>query len=414
MKAFARSHIKALLARTGALSQPVVRALHFRGRLAPGKVLRSGGSHVFFGYYDHTPFSDDGRRVLAVRTDHPLASPAPASRIDVGYFDLEADEPSFLKVAESAAWCWQQGCRLSWFPTPRNLSNIFFNTVDGNRYVGRVVSLESGQVIAETSRALYDISRCGTYGLSLNFSRLQRLRPGYGYTSLPDTTGAFRIPPNDGVFLYDFASNQTNLILSYEALVDCVAPPTGSLEMDHYVNHLSFSPSGNRFLFLYLMANGKRRITRLLVCNRDGSDLRLLNRSGVVSHYAWNGDSKLLVFCTSEQLGRMCYQMFDLDDGSSTIVAPDLRQDGHPSLVQGGGLMVTDTYPNRFRYQTLMLYDMKNECLLARFPLYRNDKFRGEWRTDLHPRMSADERLIAVDDEQDGFKAMRIFHVEYD
>src|SRR5690606_16706400 len=121
------------------------------------KVLKSRGRHVFFGYYDHTPFSIDGRRVLAVRADHSLASPAPSSRIDVGYFDLDADEPSFSKVAESAAWCWQQGCRLSWYPTSGIGSTIFFNSLNDNRYVGRVVLLESGEVIAETPLPLYEI-----------------------------------------------------------------------------------------------------------------------------------------------------------------------------------------------------------------------------------------------------------------
>jgi hypothetical protein len=414
MRKFARSRVKALLACAGALSRPFVRALHSHGRLIPGKVLKSEGSHVFFGYYDHTPFSNDGRRVLAVRTDHSLASPLPGSCIDVGYFDLSSEEPSFSKVAESAAWCWQQGCRLSWFPASGGSERIFFNTLDESRYVGRVVSLESGDVVSQTSLPLYDVSRCGRYGLSLNFSRLQRLRPGYGYTSLPDTTEAFRIPPDDGVFLYDFASDHASLIISYETLVAHVEPAAESREMHHYINHLSFSPSATRFLFLYLIADGRRRITRLVVCNRDGSGLKLLNRFGTVSHYAWHGDSKLLVFCTSEKLGRMCYQLFDLDDGSSTIVARELRKDGHPSLVRGGDLMITDTYPNRFRYQMLMVYDIRNERLLSRFPLYRDEKFRGEWRTDLHPRLSPDERLIAVDDEQDGFKAMRVFHVQYD
>lgn len=374
------------------------------------KCLSSNGKHVFFGYYDLSPFDRNDTKVLAHRTQHSLTSPDPESCVDIGYFEVNQlkKNRNFIKLGNSYAWCWQQGSRLQWFPKNRNEKTVFYNAVKADKYIGIIQDIVSKEIIREIPLPLYDISNCGKKGLSLNFSRLQRLRPGYGYASLPDVTEKENIPKNDGVFMFDFKSEKNILLISFDEIVKIGKMPEQWIDFQHYINHLCFNPSGTKFMFLHLLSKNKKRHSRLFVCDTDGSNLKLINDSEAVSHYTWKDDNTLLCTIYSARSKEFSYVNYDLKSGKSEKLAPTvLRKDGHPTFIWNKTTLLTDTYPNRFRQQSLITLDLiTNNKKKVRF--YRHGKFKGEVRTDLHPRVNNIESLACIDDELNGFKAMKL------
>ncbi len=376
------------------------------------KILYITGKHVFFGYYDITPFSFDDTKILALATDSTLVSPKKAA-IDIGYFEsTDKNGWRFKRIGESLTWCWQQGCRLQWYHRSGVNGNdaVFYNTFINNNYVGMIQKL-TGEIVTIIPIAIYDLSSCGRYGLSLNFSRLQRLRPGYGYSVLPDHTEHENIPVDDGVFHVDIEQGAFKKILSYQDIVKHIADKDVN-EFDHYINHLSFNPSSNMFMFLYLLTNKKARKSFLFTCKPDGSGLRLINDSGKVSHYTWKDDNSLLVFCQEGRNTKMSYVLYDLKSEAGSRLAEDiLCWDGHPTFLNDGVSLLSDTYPDYFGYQSLYIFDTERQDFKLSCKLFRSKKFSKEFRTDLHPRINKNNTLICVDDEYHGRKAMRLIEV---
>lgn len=378
-------------------------------------VLGADGHHVFFGYYDVTPFSKDGKIVLACRTDLRLASPDPVRKIELGYYDLaETGEKKFNYFAESVAWCWQQGARLQWMPGSNDEVVLFNNRTRSGQYEGVLFHVARREVVNTIARPLYDISQDGKWGLSLDFSRLQRLRPGYGYDASADLTADDLVPSGACLELINIEQNRIDFTFSYAELLG-FEPVPDMHGAEHYINHLSFSPSGHRFIFFHMWVSNGKRASRLLLVDRQSGGVTLLNNSGKCSHYAWNGDSELLVYCAPKKGESIGYHLYDLDKlaKSPEKVGPGvLVEDGHPSFLPGGERFLTDTYPNRFGRQTLMLFDRASNQLVWSRSLFRSSQYRGEVRCDLHPRLDVAATKVCVDDEFNGSRVMRIIKLD--
>ncbi len=392
------------------------RALHIISpRDAKDVILGVAGYHVFFGYYDVTPFSKDGKTVLACRTDLELISPGSNREIEFGYYDLaNGGGGIFHCFAKSVAWCWQQGARLQWMPG-HDERLVFFNSrSDSGQYEGVIFDIARKQTVTTLIRPLYDISKDGRWGLSLDFSRLQRLRPGYGYDASADVTSNNPVPPGACLELVDIKENQIVFSLAYEELL-AFEPVADMQGAEHYINHLSFSPSGNRFIFFHMWVSNAKRSSRLLLVERSSGSVTLLNNSGKCSHYAWNSDQALLVYCAPTRGEPIGYNLYDLDHPtqSPTRVGQGvLMEDGHPSFLPEGRRFLTDTYPNRFGRQTLMLFDMPSSQLIWTRSLFRSRKYNGEVRCDLHPRLDYTAKQVCVDDEYKGERVMRIIKID--
>ena len=66
------------------------------------------GGHYFFGYYDRNPWDATGRWHLALKVDQQQRLPLTGETAEIGLLDREAPG-SFQKLAETNAWCHQQG-----------------------------------------------------------------------------------------------------------------------------------------------------------------------------------------------------------------------------------------------------------------------------------------------------------------
>ena len=166
------------------------------------RLIEFPGYHTFRGYYDLNYLSADKTKFLV----HRLPVNANNNRdtsCEIGYVDMTTGD--FHKVAETHAWCWQQGSRLRWHPVEHNC--IIFNDADPDGYCAKIVDVDSGECVQKIPSPLYDVTPDFSYGLTLNYSRLQRLRPGYGYNFFDDATKNEPASQNDGIWRVDLNNN---------------------------------------------------------------------------------------------------------------------------------------------------------------------------------------------------------------
>lgn len=353
----------------------------------PVKVIHQKGYHIFFGYYDYLQFSEDNTKVLF----HKVPINADPLRDDavICYYDLTEDK--MVEITKTASWCWQQGARLSWIPNSNE--EILYNDIIDCSYVCIRYNITTGEKKVYPV-ALYDFE-CGlNYGLSLNFSRLQRLRPGYGYLRIPDCTAQEKAPSDEGVFKLDFATGEKSQLVSLAELAKSV---DGEEPFTHYINHISISPAGTKFSYFHLWVdNNNKWYSKLYVCNNDGTDNHVVEGDCKVSHYAWKDDDHLLVTCY--QGSKQFYELIDVNDGSKQILPHKcLDKDGHPSFIESE-LFITDTYPLEDSMQELFVCNLNQiDAKKTIVRVFHHPFLTGEKRCDLHPRLSNDKKQVCID-----------------
>lgn len=336
--------------------------------------------HVFFGYYDVPQFSIDEKMILA----HVISVKAVAGRdsADVGYFLV--GEKKFHKIGETKAWSWQQGARLRW--NSINKDQVIYNDVENGKYVCRVYDINKHELVNTYESAFYDINRDFTYGLTLDFTRLQRLRPGYGYSNLQEE--------NDmGIDLVDIESGKRRHLVRLSELARDIPD---SVMYEHYINHVSIAPDGLHFIFFHLMnpKSGGHWITRLIIFDLVNNEYKVLEDEYIVSHYCWKDSETILVTCCDKS-GNESYILYDINEGKKcTFAAKHLKRDGHPSYV--GEHIISDTYPDGDSIQTLFWgFDTKAPIDIAK--VFHYPFMTGEKRCDLHPRISPSHKFVCFD-----------------
>ncbi len=237
--------------------------------------------------------------MLSNQTSFEGRGPTGDDVIQVGYVDTQADD-TWHEIGSSRAWGWQQGCMLQWVGDQGD--TILWNDREGDSFVCRVYSKADGSV-RTLPRPIYTISRDGSFGLSVDFRRIDNLRPGYGYDGLADPNVAIRAPEDSGIWRVDLETGEETLIMSL-ADVAAIPWPDGDRHADawHYFNHLLINPSGTRFIVLHryrpkfdpqsLRFEGGF-ITRMFTANVDGSDRYILDPSGYTSHFIWKDDDRI-------------------------------------------------------------------------------------------------------------------------
>lgn len=381
------------------------------GNLPPGtRIFSEPDAQVFFGYYDISPFSLDGTKILAQRAPAENISPhGPHPQLETGFYDLSRETaPRFQAFGRTATWNWQQGCRLQWFADGAGRRALYNRPGADGTYGAVICDIESGKTAREIPFPVYALSPDGKSALSLNFSRLHRMRPGYGYSNLPDRTRDVAIPEDDGVFLGDTETGKTNMVLSL-AQAAALEPRETMKGARHYFNHLSFSPSGARWMVTHLWVgpDGKKA-SRILVSGKKGG-FSCLNNDGFTSHYCWKDDESVIVFGRQGRAEAVGYFCHDLEAGQRQAIGPGLlTEDGHQTWLRDGR-MLTDTYPDRLRFQKILLFCPRTGTLLSPARFYMPPGFSGEMRCDLHPRVNHAQDRVCVDAVFHGRRALCVF-----
>ena len=373
-------------------------------RLSIYKQLSAKGYHVFRGYYDLSYMSEDQNKLLVHRLSKN-ATYNKSNSVQIGYYDLQTDK--FCKVAESSAWCWQQGSRLRWHPAQNNV--VLFNDVDkaNNKYITRVVNAQDKQTIGKIDFPLYDLSHDFSYGLSVNFSRLQRLRPGYGYNYFDDPTKGIMAPEYDGLFKVDLRGNKGILLYSLKELADKGSVPD---EYECYLNHISIAPDDQHFLFFLISCKSgvKGWNTVLFISDKEGTELKVLQKEDRVSHYCWIDNENIMVTCHKEDNSEY-YCTFNIVSGAKKVWnIENLGVDGHPNVF-GDDEFITDTYPRDNSLQRIRFFRETDKTAKTAMSIYHDYRLRGEKRCDLHPSVECGGKYISVDTTyRDGLRSVLV------
>jgi len=354
--------------------------------------IEEKNSDAFFGYYDINPFH---KNYIIYNTTNKN-----------GTLNIHIREGSKEEriLGETHAWCWQQGCRLRWL---RNTDDyVCWNDYSDGQYCCVIYDLCHNKK-RYVSWALYDIDRTGQKGLSLNFVRLGYMRPGYGYTNEPFVE-VFD-PNEEGIYYVDLQDNMAEMILTYKEIGQCLGKDFDY--KDYYINHLSFNPSGTKFLFFFIKKGMIHQAT-LFVFDIEGRRLTKVEDELSVSHYCWIDDSSMMI--TAYDKKRECrYYIYGSDLSRRSFMPNLLKVDGHPTWVNEE-FMITDTYPDNAGFQKLLLVNPIKQTVNVLADIYTSEKRMGEQRTDLHPRIDSASSQICIDSNVNGFRKLTILKVNQD
>lgn len=353
--------------------------------------IESEHEQIFFGFYDHTPFCHENRRVLFCKTDTPVGPVSPDDVLDLCYYDLETE--GVKSFAKTRTWNWQQGCRLHWHPVEKD--TVIFNTIVNGEYGSVCKNIRTGEILREYCAPIYDTDPNGEYALSLNFSRLERLHYDYGYVNIPDETSDDPAPSDDGIFRFDLETGEKDLLVSYRELAESVGIPNG---VHNYCMNLMINPTGEWVSVLHRYRYGGDRITQLFAISSDDGDLTLLQGEGEASHPFWRSDTELLStvnFWNSKR--RTDFILYDVESGArSELDHSDLNVDSHPNVSPtNSSVFVGDTYPDYSGERHLYLFNAESGVYQQIGKVY-GPVYNGTKR-DLHPRWDRAGNYICVD-----------------
>jgi hypothetical protein len=372
--------------------------LNWRDSASNAIILSDGNNPTFFGYHDKTPFSLDGSKILAMSITASDTKPeSECTPMKLGYFQKTNSgdfENRFIPFAETTTWCFQQGCMLQWHPLEPNRYVVFNALVDGN-YGSKVFDISKGEEVRTYQYPIYSLDPTGKLAATLNFSRLGRLRPGYGYGLLPDHTQSDPAPEDDGLFVFDLASGERRLLVGIAALAREAGDPCSQ----HYINHATFSPDGNRLVFFHLWAKeGDRgRGLRVFEANPESGKWREVESERTVSHYCWR-DPNIFIATTREKSGKWHYALYDLEEHTRVDINLPLKKDGHPMYHPTDKTqIVTDTYPDKRRDQHLFIVKLDAKKTERVASLFSSLRYHGQVRCDLHPRWDRVGEYVSID-----------------
>lgn len=376
----------------------------------PWEAVTKGPGHHYFGYYDKFPWDSSGRYLVCLESTFMDRPQRPGETAIIGLIDTQAGN-RWVPFAETRAWNWQQGTMLHWLdwdPAGR----IIFNDVRDGRFVSVTKEVHSG---AERVLPLpvYHVSRDGRQAVSLNFARVHRCRPGYGYCALPDPGEHDPHPRDDGIYWMDLDSGEHRLILSLDEIVAFRHNDTMD-GVQHWVNHLLFNHDGSRFIFLHRWRRPETGnwYTRMFTARPDGRDVYCLSDHDMVSHFDWRNPEQVLAWATRHEVGNRYFLFDDRTEHFQVVGEGTLTCDGHCSYSPDGRWILTDTYPDSEEHErTLILYrpDDDHRVDVGRF--YSPPELQGEIRCDLHPRWSRDGRRVCFDSMHEGSRQLYVMEV---
>lgn len=365
----------------------------------------------FFGYYDKSPWDITDRYMLCLRANNTWSDVSPKETADIILIDTEKNEDDkdrVKKIAETRAWNVQQSCMLQWLG-PDFSSRVLYNDYRDGKYVSVILALDTMEEKV-ISAPVYSVSSDGKLALTLDFSRLYSLRPGYGYYNVPEKTKGVALPDATAIWKVDLETGEVTELLKYTDFSNFQPRPEMKEEGSvHKVNHIMLSPSGKRFMVLYRWFCGQRKYTRLITCNVDGTDMYVLSDDDMVSHCFWKDDDHIIAFENKNNGGPGYYLMKDKTQ-EYIHCWPQFSNDGHPSYSPDGSLIVTDSYPDRARVASINLMDgdetKKENKTIAR--VFAPFKYDNDTRCDLHPRWNHAGDKICFDSIFEGHRGLYV------
>jgi hypothetical protein len=377
--------------------------------------LTSAPHNHFFGYYGMSPWNSSETKMIGLESTFHERMPKPGELAKVGLIDPSTGK--FEPISETKAWNLQQGAMLHWNPVNPD-TEIIFNDQQGDELISYILNINSGKKTI-LPRAISGVTAKGKHALGINYGRLSRMRKVVGYANAKDPFAHELHPVQDGLFLINLETLQTQLIISISEVFErSVAAYPLLKERDIWFNHSVFSPSGNRVLFLARTRNAKNKLdSSMFTVNIDGTDVKQVLPFGTgVSHFGWRNEKEIIA--TFKLAGEKEIKHFLFKDGDlnfNQIGKSFIVDDGHPSFSPDGRWMCTDRKQDESHSQSLWLFDMNlnKGTLLTDIPYNNHDLLHSNTRCDFHPRWSPSGQKICFDALDNGTGTRQMHLIEF-
>lgn len=353
----------------------------------------------FFGFHDKTPFSADGTAMLAHRNLIGNRSVRAGDVTEVGVF-TGSNWTEFRSLGRTMGWNWQLGSMLQWFGASNDC--VAYNTVDTGRAVAVVQGLD-GKLLAKWPYPVTHVSYDGLHACSYNFFRVEAAMPGYGIVldQAPlgnDCDTHFRVfSTSDCTVSFEFSLAEAATISHHSSMVGAF----------HYFHHALFNPTSQRVFFLHRWIDAnQRRWTRMFSVGVDGSDLYLFPMDEMVSHITWASATAVFSYLRYPGQGDGYYLVEDRTGQARRYFENVLNSDGHPTMDSQRGIVITDTYPDRFRNQFLVLGLPGSGRRIDLCRVHLPTLFKRELQVDLHPRLHPLLSVACVDSGHSGTRSL--------
>ncbi|MFT4153205.1 hypothetical protein [Parafilimonas sp.] len=343
----------------------------------------------YFGYYDKCPWNKDGSLYLG----HVLRN----NKCYIAVCNI--DEAKHEITGETDAWNYQQGAMAQWL----NNSTIIYNAYRENILGSVLKDLEKNEALFYPF-PVQVVNPVKQEYLSLNYRRLSWLRPDYGYFKECANFKVKQDYDEDGIWKIDYLARQHQLIIKISDLVK--EAPAEFAEASHKVNHCYYSPDGKLFVFLHRWIDKSGKYSRLICADADGNNRKTLLDFRMISHYSWINNTELIVWARTPEYGdayitinALTGKYAKLDDGNLSRYG-----DGHPTISNDKNYIITDTYPDKSRLRTLLLFNMNTKTPAALGTFFAPWKFDDEKRCDLHPRWNNGSNAVSIDAAHEGIR----------
>ena len=381
-------------------------------RISPVGTKKKPTFHGFFFFncsqHELFQFDPSGRYMLGMRIFIETREVLPTDKGEIGIFDLQRNN-KWIKIGETNAWNYQQGCRLQWIPG--SSEEIIWNdrSKDGEKLVSRIYNTKTKKT-RTLPIPIYTISPDGNTALSINFERIVH-KGGCNYVGIKDPYENQWAPSYVGIWKMDMNTNKVKMILSLKEMAKLMYPnamPSDTIGRTLYFFREGYNPSGSRFIAFVKDASEENTLTESFSMTIDGQDIRYFYREP--SHHFWLNDEEIIADGTDQNTGYYRYK----DDGTGRpkekyFEAPN----GHCSIHKNGDWMLTDTY-NLDGYLYLYMYHFLTKKFVPLAKLLNNVASLGtygDFRVDLHPRFSPDGKFVSFDSTHEG-KGRQIYMID--
>lgn len=414
----------------------------------------------WFGYYNYDTLNYNQTKMLCNRAKFDGVAPQKGMSIELGYYDIPTG--IWHHIADSDSWNWQQGAMLQWLPGKGNEAKVIFNTTRNNHNTACIYNIDTKEA-TEIDWAIYGITPDGTKSISLEMERSHWCR-AYHYKSVSNKEWDGAIVEEDGVFEIDLINNTRKRIISIQDIIK-TDYQQGFDNFKHWLEHIMISPDGQKICFLHRYSpveNVFAYKTRVFIANIDGTSLNVLPGTDQFqwSHFGWGVNQDFCIYTYKDEryknvpgiselikgkrvsIGNICkrtvltiarflprkisalvsgrdsyYQYYNCKSEKSLNLVENWRSslfyiDGHPSFTNDGEYIITDTYPDKAGYQSLIIYNIisgKGVTIGRFFANYKGNPAS----CDLHPKLSHNNNFLVVDTAYDEKHHMMIFKLDW-
>ena len=396
--------LRAFVKRTYQLLGYVFSDRSFRSEGQIKRVTPCDDYEYFYGYYDKSPWDMSGRYMITTKVRSGYKEAESQSECSICLIDVMGDG-SIIELAKSHAWNVQQGCMAQWLG-PDYDKRIIYNDFRNGHLCAVIYNVEKRTEERILPMPVYDVSKDGTFALTLDFTRLHFLRRGYGYSNCAKESKLAKCPDSCCIWKIDIATGEVKEVISYRDFA-LFYPKESMKDAYHKVNHIMINPDGNRFMVIHRWISKGKKFSRLVTANIDGTGLYNLSDDTFVSHCFWKNNEEVIAFLRKKELGDHYYLMQDKSN-KYMCLWPELKKDGHCSYSNESKLVVTDTYPDSKRISTLYICDPDTGHTKTIAKVFIPFRYDNDVRCDLHPRWSRNGREICIDSAHEGKREMYV------